>query len=66
MPNCTPQDRRHERAGSRTSQAPEKTTRHRQAWRGAVLGRVMAAGAGAVATLAALAVPAAALGAPNL
>ena len=65
MPNCTPQDRRHKRTGSGASQSPEKTTRYRPPWRGAVLARVMAAGAGAVATLAALAVPAAAMGGPD-
>jgi hypothetical protein len=65
MPNCTPQDRRHERAGSGTSQGPEKTTGRRPPWQGSVLARVVAAGAGAGATLVALAVPAAAMGGPN-
>ena len=65
MPNCTPQDRRHERAGSGASQSPEKRAWHRQPGRREAWARVLAAAAGCGATLAALAVPAAAMGGPN-
>ena len=65
MPNCTSQDHRHESSSSGAGRAQAKRARHRQSWPSGVFARVVAAGAGCGAILAALAVPAAAMGGPN-
>jgi hypothetical protein len=65
MSNCKSQEHRHESCSAGAGQVPEKTARHRQPWRVGVLARVVTAGAFAGATLAALAVPATAMGGPN-
>ena len=65
MANCKCQARRHEGSGSGAGRAQQKRATHRQPGRGGALARAVAASVGAGATLAALAVPAAAMGGPN-
>jgi hypothetical protein len=65
MSNCKSEDRRRGRSGSGAHRVQEERAGHRRPWRGAVLARVVAVGAGAVASLAAFAVPTAAMGGPN-
>jgi hypothetical protein len=65
MTHCKSQDSPVERPRSGAGQAHQKRAWHPQVWRGGVLARLVAAGVGAGATLAALAVPAAAMGGPN-
>jgi hypothetical protein len=65
MSDCNSRDRRHESSNSGAGWGQQQRPGHRLPWRGPVLARVVAAGAGVGATLAALAVPAAAMGGPN-
>ena len=65
MSNCQSQGHRYESSRPGTGGPQQKRAWHGQPWRGGVLARVLATGAGCAATLAALAVPAAAMGGPN-
>ena len=65
MAHCKSQENRRERCSAGAGRAHEKTASHRHSCRGGVLARVVAAGACSGAILAALAVPAAAMGGPN-
>ena len=65
MSYCKCEARRHEGSSCGAGPAKQKRATHRQPRRGGLLARAVVAGAGAGATLAALAVPAAAMGGPN-